>query len=796
MQATLLVIALFGQVAAQNVKPQIGYVYPAGARAGSTVELRIGTYDWTPDMQLFVHDPRVRMELTGTLGEPILTPPPYWFGQKAGLVQPPLPREISARITIPADFPPGKVRFQVANANGASSFGTFVVSDQAEVIEPELPRGPIELPALPATASGRLSRVTEVDLYRFTAERDGLVSCLLEDRLGQPFAGVLEIRDAEGRLVADMADTTGTGAQVRFNAKAGARYTASIHEVDHAGDRGFVYRLSVVPGPSVVTTIPAVVSRGQTTAVQFIGYGVATGRDELETVTQQVTVPDKSPDIFTDELALPGGKVRLKLPVAEQSDSLEPESQEPAARTLALPIRLTGRLERMDASLGMPVDRYSFAAKKGETWRITLEAARFGSPVDPGFAIVDATGKELLRVDDLTGSVDAAGDFKVPADGEYQLVLSDLSGLSPSLAHTYRLAIENPEEQFDFTISALEKLDVPLGGTADLIVRTSRVGAWDEAIEIKLEGLPEGVTVPETPPDPVKPKPGVKKPPVKKGALKPQPGDIKVSLTASADAAATASVVTIVATATVEEKTIVKRFGPILVATTLKTRCKVKSTVQDGGRLVNRGTTYPADVIVERLEGYEGPVRLQMAATQQRQRRGIRGGSLVVPAGVEQVQYPVFMPEWLETSLTARINVIGVAEVADPKGNVRHVTGIMDGLIVMSLEGALLKISHEPLERDVALGGTISIPLKVSRTAKLTQSARVEVVPDEEFPGLFAAEPIELSADKSLFELPVRVGQQAAAVGARTIRIRVTSLQDGKWPAVSETAVAVQVQAK
>src|SRR6187401_183058 len=120
MLASLLIASsVFGQVAAANVRPQIGYVYPPGVKAGTTVEVMLGTYDWTPDMQVFTHDARIKIEITGPAGEPILTPPPYWFGAKAGQAQPPLPRERPARITLPADLPPGLVTFQAHNANGA-----------------------------------------------------------------------------------------------------------------------------------------------------------------------------------------------------------------------------------------------------------------------------------------------------------------------------------------------------------------------------------------------------------------------------------------------------------------------------------------------------------------------------------------------------------------------------------------------------------------------------------------------------------------------------------------------------
>ena len=257
-----------------------------------------------------------------------------------------------------------------------------------------------------------------------------------------------------------------------------------------------------------------------------------------------------------------------------------------------------------------------------------------------------------------------------------------------------------------------------------------------------------------------------------------------------------ASLVTVIATATVGEKTIERRFGPILVSSTLKTRCVVKSAVQDGGRIVNRGTTYPADVLIERLEGYAGPVTLQMAAVQSRQRRGIRSDAIVVPAGADRAQFPIFTPEWLETSLTCRMNVVAVVQVKDPKGNLRHVTGVMDGLIVMSMEGALLKISHEPLERIAQAGSTFEIQLRVSRSVRMPVEAKVELVPDPALPGLITAEPLTLAANQTIASVKLRLADDPRLLGRRQVTIRATALQNGRWPAVSETTVPLVIEAR
>jgi hypothetical protein len=423
----------------------------------------------------------------------------------------------------------------------------------------------------------------------------------------------------------------------------------------------------------------------------------------------------------------------------------------------------------------MPLDRFPFTAKKDDSLRLHVAAGR-GSPVDPTLVVVGADGKEIARNDDQPGVTDAAVDFKAPADGVYDVLIGDVSGVAPSRVSTYRLTVENPAAVADFTLQTPTNLDLPLGGKGPLAIKALRRGAWKEPIALRLEGLPEGVAH------------------AADAAIPEGKSDLNLELTASDQAAASASLVTVVATATALGRTIERRSQPILIATTLKTRCQVASAVQDGGRLVNRGTTYPADVVISRLEGYAGSVTLQMASAQQRQRRGMRSAPLVVPAEATTAQFPIFVPEWLETSLTCRMNVIGVVQVPDPKGNVRHVTGNMDGLIVMSIEGALLKITHEAAERTAALGGPIEIPVRVSRNAKLPVEAKIEVVSEGELAGLFTADPIVLPAAESAAVIKVRLASDARLAGPRQIKIRATAMERGLWPAVSETLVPVLIE--
>src|SRR5207245_2886190 len=146
-------------------------------------------------------------------------------------------------------------------------------------------------------------------------------------------------------------------------------------------------------------------------------------------------------------------------------------------------------------------------------------------------------------------------------------------------------------------------------------------------------------------------------------------------------------------------------------------------------------STFPAGVIVERLDGFTGEIVLQMAAQQSYQVQGITGGDVVVPPGVSRPLYPCFMPEWLETTRPPRMGMIAVARVTDSKGKTRYLVAEITGFITMTMEGALLKVSAEAADLTVPAGRPFDVPLKVSRLAKLAEPARLELRLPEELAG-------------------------------------------------------------
>jgi hypothetical protein len=720
-------------------------------------------------MQLFVHHPRIRLEIVSPLSEVIVPEPPYWFGKKAR--RPPflLPREAKARLTIPADVKPSVVRWQAANANGATASGKFVVGTAPEIVDNGDRRLRQSLPALPVTVSGQIKHIEEVDRYEFTAGKSGPVSIFLCAReIGSELNAAIEIHDDEGRLIADVADTAGTDAALTFAGRAGKRYTASIYDVDFRGNRSFVYRLTIAEAPRVVAAIPAVGQPGETRPVQFVGYGVKTGGAKLESVTRGVKFPADAPDDgFLYRLKTPHGVAQpITLGTSRQPVTLESEM---ASRELAVPAAVSGILEELYGE-----DVYRLRGAKGDRWSIRLQGKRIDTPLDVALTVVDAEGVERARGDDVADSTDAALEFTVPADGEYQLRVTDLSGRSGNRAAAYHLTVEQARP--GFSISVPELAGLPIGGTFSLTIDAVRSGGFVDPIAISLDGLPPDVATPED------------------LAIPAKKTRLKFDLTAADDLAAGASLVSVVGTATIGEETVTQTSQPLLLATTIIPPFSIDAEGKDDVTKWPRGTTFPAPVLIEREEGFHEEIVLEMTSKQGRHRQGIRGPELVVADGVERILYPVFLPEWLETTRTSRMVVNGVAKVADPQGNVRYSLVRQKTRMGFLPTGALLKMSAETAEFTVEPGRSFTVPLTVSRSSELREMVRIELVSDESGPVPFTAEQQTIAEDDdATCSLVVTAANSAPRGREYRLTLRATAMQAGHLPVISETRVIVGV---
>lgn len=765
---TFILAVVTSSVTYAQLVPEIGYVLPSGAKAGTTVDVVIGGYDWTPDMQLFVHDPRIKLEIVGKPSDVLITEPPYWFGYKARGYAWPLPREFAAKLTVPADVAPGLIRWQVANANGASPVGQLHIGSMPEVAEVPQRKTPQELSALPITVSGQIRRIEEIDRYQFRVPTAGPVTIeILARRIGSPLHAMLKVKDPSGQAVLDVADTEGRDFTVTMHADAGVRYELSLHDLDFGGDRSYVYRLMLTAAPHATAAYPAVGTRGQTRAIEFVGIGLATGGQQLESVTRDVAFPSDPEATFIDySIQTPWGVTKpVKLLVSDLTENGEPVA---AQVTFNAPVAVTGAIESRFGS-----DQYNVTMTKGQPYLIAAAARAIGSPLDMDLTVFDPDGKQIASNDDAAGSVDPELAMTPAADGVYKIVVTDRSGKGGDRAANYRLSVAIPREDVELTLPP--QLNVLLGSQVKLNLKATRKGGFKGPIPITINGLPPGITQPEN------------------LAIAEDKAELAIDLTCAADAAVSAALCSISTTLQFGDRTITRVATPTLVAITMKPRIKLTPEGLDDVRKVHRGSTYLFPMLIERLEGYAGPINLEMTAKQQRHRQGLASDEFIIPADAKRIEYPIFVPEWMETTKTSRMILNGSVQIADPKGTMRTLLQRQELRFGILPEGALMKLTHTAGEIKASPGSELSVPLSLSIAPELRDPIQISVISGQ---GLFTAESVALAVGQKQATIKVRVADLPAAIGEQELVLRATALRDGRWPVVSETTVLVTIQAK
>ena len=101
-------------------------------------------------------------------------------------------------------------------------------------------------------------------------------------------------------------------------------------------------------------------------------------------------------------------------------------------------------------------------------------------------------------------------------------------------------------------------------------------------------------------------------------------------------------------------------------------------------------------------------------------------------------------------------------------------------------------LSHELNELTVNAGETFDLPFVVSRSAKLPERVRVQLVAPPELTGLVQAEQVELSPTTTRGRLRVVASTSSELSGRWPLTIKATALQDGRWLVLSQDVLSVQ----
>lgn len=529
-----VVLALAARAQAQQATPQVPQpkiyaLYPCGAKAGTSVEVRISSGSDLDgiDRLVFSHP--------GITAQALREEPSRLYPQGRAL-------EGKFKVTVAAGVPAGLYEVRAAGYFGLTNARRFSVGDQEELLEKEPNNDPstAQEPPLGAVVNGTCDP-QNYDCFRLSAKKGkrylAQAAALRIDSRAQI---VLTLLDPDGRELRRVVATRSHDALLDFTPESDGAYTVQVHDLLYRGGDEYFYRFSIGTGPWIDFVDPPVLKPGADNAVTVYGRNLPGGAPAegvqidgcaLEKLAVTIKAPaegelpvqtllrpgDASADLVSWNL--PGSNsVRLLLSPDAPTPEVEPNDTPDKAQAIQIPALIVGRFNpRGDR------DWYSFEATKGDRLWIEVTSQRLGLPVDPEIVIQQAgeTSKDLQEVDDLATplptmannlekkfhahSDDAAIVFTVPATGKYRLLVKDLFGSAqgdPRLF--YVLAVRPPRPDFRLVAFPLDSAPVDnkfsqsncivrRGGSDRLKIIAYRREGFDGTIKIEAEGLPHGL---------------------------------------------------------------------------------------------------------------------------------------------------------------------------------------------------------------------------------------------------------------------------------------------------------------
>ena len=518
---------------AQLPATRLSAVFPAGAQAGSSVDLTI-----TSGVEL-EEISKLHFSHAGISA----TPKMQDVGGK------PTPIANTFVVTVSADVPPGQYEVRAIGFFGISNPRFFVVGALKEQneIEPNNAREQASAVELNQVVNGRTNPGADIDWFKFQGKAGQrlLVSCMAR-RLDSRLDAALELYNSAGkRLDFARRNQSGLDPLLDISVPADGEYFVKLYDFTYAGGEEYPYRLSFTSGPYIDFVLPA--SGIPDSNAQYTIYGrnlpggkpagISSQGHPLEKLTVNFALPTIG-DMLDPQVKLepfsagidavpfsisspqgPSNPMMIQLSKFVPVVEVEPNDKGNQAQQVVVPIEINGQFQTRG-----DIDCFEFEAKAKETYWVEVLAHRSGAAIDPVLVIdqvkTNDKGEEsLTRIsaldDDATNPLlnlfDTLNDdntvkFSAPADGKYRVTLRERYGNAKQDLSVYRLMIR--KESPDFRVAAVATALTPPGtrqaAPSGITLRRGdnfpvhviafRRDGFAGPITVTAEGLPPGVT--------------------------------------------------------------------------------------------------------------------------------------------------------------------------------------------------------------------------------------------------------------------------------------------------------------
>jgi hypothetical protein len=752
------------------LEPTSTHIFPAGGKRGTVVKVRVGGECLPPGMNFKLYG--AGLSGPAVLGPEIRAryePSVRRLPRDAEIPGSDMtyPREFDATLTIDDKAKPGARYWRVSGAWGGTRLRPFLVGDLPEFIETEPNSRPelAERVSLPVVINGQIAGERDEDYYVFSVKEGAVVICdVLAARIGSPLEPVVVITDTQGRRIETQELRIGTDPVLSFRAPKTGDYRLHVANLSFYGGPAYVYRITLTTRPCAAFAFPA---GGQTGTTGEIEVFTPTGIGSFLAVKERVQFPRAAGSLhLRDGLFLAAGE----LPEVVESGANHAFA---SAMELTLPVTVNGRFLNRNEENWL-----RFAAEKDKFYAIACRPATNAAPAVPAISIHDQSGAELAAASSAeTPDEGFRLDWKSPATGVYRLRLRDAQqGSGPE--YIYRLSIRRAAPSFSLRAET-DYVNVVQGGHKELELLVGRMGGFSGPIDLAMHGLPAGAKL-------------------EPSRIDGNQTRVKVKLVASAEARPADGVVRLMgksagANATIESRATfasLRRDNDVLHVT-VQHKPIFKLSCKEAYQYAPAGTIHPYKMKIERLDGFDGPIVLQLCDRQVQDLDGVEILETVVPPGATEAFNRIYFPETMHAGVQAhsRPYAQAYAVFTDKWGQKQTLLAVSTHRCMVRTLPAVVKLRAVTDMVSARRGETVECRLALER-ASFDGAAEVTLM---NAPGC-SAKAVRIESGQNEAVVRVQVSDDVPAVNELSLRFRATGQLRSGATAVSDATVKLAVK--
>ena len=764
--------------------PSSTHIFPAGGQRGTTVDVLVGTECAPPATRFSIFGPGVSAEDTlGSLVRDFGDPSPRRAPTEIPITY---PREWKSKITVAADAPLGGVFWQLHCAQGGTASRPFVVGDLPEYLEEESNSlaTRAERITLPVTVNGRINGERDVDYFRFSAAAGQIVTCeMIARRLGSQLDPLMQLLDANGRPVRVDETHVGNDPVQVMRAPQASDYLLRIASVTKHGNPANVYRVNITTKPFVQAAFPAGGRAGRTESIELF---VLTGDGATQTSVANVTFPEAVGPFQYQSAEFSGTLQLVSDDVDHRLDDQSNETRE-TATVLELPRAVDGRIDHAH-----DVDWFTFSAEPDTAYSIVCQAFPAWEVSLPTLLLVDETGKELARHRSVESEDGVARiEWKASTAGLYFVRVRDQQfGVAGGQNFVYRLTVRQAVPDFELRLAS-DNLDVMPDETTVVEVKIVRRGGFLGPVQLRFHDLPKGVTM-----EAAKVAAKEKSAKIKLNVAKDFPlGSRRVELVGQAQIAGkTVQHVALANHSGVDSQG--QGMGPARLPRlqlTVRHAPLFRLYCAEAYQYAHRGSIYPYLMEVERLNGFNGEIILQIGDRQNRDLDGIEMIETVIAAGETMAMLPIYLSETMHINIQSQSQLYsqGYTLFTDPQGKRQSQLVLSEKRNMLRTLPPVVKLVAKDDTLRALAGETVICHLQLERTSNFPGPMRLELRGGKTGSPI-RVEPMTIAANATEVAVPVQV-LEGCAGRMFELTFRATGAMSEAVQAVTEARVRVVV---